>query len=554
MNIEFRLTGVDNLSPVVRSAFGRVESAVGTLRGRIAGAFSRIKDSVFSLQGAFAGIGVAALAKSFLDTATEFENFNTQLVTIEGSSQKAKAAMSWITDFTSKTPYELAQVTEAYTRLRAYGLDPTNGLLKTLGDTASSMNKPIMQAVEAIADAVTGENERLKEFGIKARVVGDQIYYAWTDASNNARTSIADNNAASIESTLTAIWNEKYSGGMDRMSKTWSGMMSNLKDQWNLFALRIMESGLFEQMKESLAGVLSKINEWAENGQLQEWATQVGQGMKDAFDMTVAIFTFVKDNWDTIKLLAETLAVMWAVNKVAAFASSVSALIGIFGTLRTAVAALNGISFAGIMGNLGALAAKATSIIALLGQAGLVGAAGAAGYGIGTLLDKAYTEVSGQSLGEDVYDWTHGQDLQPFPQPGSPAARQYGTASDWNNDLEAYNAALDQLGDLPKMATGGIVDKATRLIAGEAGPEAFVPLDGGRAIPVTVRWNGMSASGGGNADGWGALGMQSARRGRTAGHTFVVLPDAKVITEQGARELARLIEAPRFALASRGKL
>ena len=29
------------------------------------------------------------------------------------------------------------------------------------------MGKPVLQAVEAISDAITGENERLKEFGIK---------------------------------------------------------------------------------------------------------------------------------------------------------------------------------------------------------------------------------------------------------------------------------------------------------------------------------------------------------------------------------------------------
>ncbi len=70
--------------------------------------------------------------------------------------------------FRGQEPYELAEVNEAFVQLRTRGMDPTKGLLKTLGDTSAAMGQPIMQAVEAVADAVTGENERLKAFGITA--------------------------------------------------------------------------------------------------------------------------------------------------------------------------------------------------------------------------------------------------------------------------------------------------------------------------------------------------------------------------------------------------
>jgi hypothetical protein len=37
------------------------------------------------------------------------------------------------------------------------------------------MGKDMMQMIEAVADASTGEFERLKEFGIKASKQGDQV-------------------------------------------------------------------------------------------------------------------------------------------------------------------------------------------------------------------------------------------------------------------------------------------------------------------------------------------------------------------------------------------
>lgn len=98
----------------------------------------------------------------------------------------------WVSDFAAKTPYELAQVNAAFVKLRAYGLDPRNGLLKTLGDTSAAMGKPIMQSVEAIADAITGENERLKEFGIKGSKKKGLVTYEYTDKLGNQRTKSVD--------------------------------------------------------------------------------------------------------------------------------------------------------------------------------------------------------------------------------------------------------------------------------------------------------------------------------------------------------------------------
>ena len=118
--------------------------------------------------GAGAGALGYGLKRAFINPAAQFERFETVLKTIEGSSEKARESMNWIDDFAVKTPYELAQVTDAFVKLRAYGMNPTDGLLRDLGDASAAMGKPLMQAVEAIADAVTGENERLKEFGVKS--------------------------------------------------------------------------------------------------------------------------------------------------------------------------------------------------------------------------------------------------------------------------------------------------------------------------------------------------------------------------------------------------
>ena len=182
-------------------------------------------------------------------TASEFEKFTTVLRTIEGSSSKAQSSMNWITKFAKTTPYELSQVTEAFIKLKSYGIQPTSGTLRVLGDTASAMGKPLNQAVEAMADAIVGENERLKEFGIRAAKQGDQIAYSWTDASGKAKHIIVENNSQIIESTLDAIFSSKYAGAMEDQSKTYAGMLSNMSDNWTVFKKQMMDAGAFDYIK-----------------------------------------------------------------------------------------------------------------------------------------------------------------------------------------------------------------------------------------------------------------------------------------------------------------
>ena len=124
-------------------------------------------------------------------TAAEFECFESILETVEGSSKKAEQSMGWISNFAAKTPFDLDEVTDAFVKLRAYGMDPRHGLLRTLGDTSAAKGKPLDQAVEAIADAVTGENESLKEYGLKGHVDGNTITYEFTGKDGRTRTAQA---------------------------------------------------------------------------------------------------------------------------------------------------------------------------------------------------------------------------------------------------------------------------------------------------------------------------------------------------------------------------
>ncbi len=274
---------------------------VGSALGRVGGEASRLG---LRMTAGAAAAGYA-FKRLFLDVGSAFERFQTVLETTEGTPEAAKRAMDWVSAFAAKTPYELDQVTAAFVKLRSYGLDPTNGLLKTLGDTSAAMDKPLMQAVEAIADAVTGENERLKEFGIKAFVKGDRTAYEYTDRDGQQQRRVVDNrNRAMVEATLGSIWNDKYGGAMDKLSRTWDGMMSNVADQWTRFANLVMDSGLFDWMKGKLGEVLERLNTLADSGQLALIAQDVGLTLKQAFE---TLWEVLKEVWEVMQAVGESL-------------------------------------------------------------------------------------------------------------------------------------------------------------------------------------------------------------------------------------------------------
>lgn len=371
LSTSLRAAGVDTSKLTQEQArlaaqIGRTEGQLGRMT-RLSGAWTgfkgnllsvgsalgKVKDNVTGLATKMGVLGTAAgylFKTQFLDTAAEFEKLQTVLKTLEGGNvAKAKQSFGWINDFAAKTPYDLKTVTEAFVRLRAYGIDPIKGdTLRSLGDTASAMGKDIMSAVEAIADAVTGENERLKEFGIKAAKEGGKIIYSYTDRAGKQRQKVVDaSNRDLIRSTLTAIWNEKYAGAMEQQSRTWQGMMSNLGDQWTRFTARVMASGVFDWMKGKLGAFLEEINRAAEDGRLQMWAEQTGAAIKEFFtnawelgksirDLAVSTAEFV-GGWKNLGLILGAVALAPTIASVVQLGIAIGGVLGPWGLLAAAV-------------------------------------------------------------------------------------------------------------------------------------------------------------------------------------------------------------------------
>lgn len=245
--------------------------------------------AIGALGGLAIGRQVGDFVSSIATVNAEFETYEATLKTITGSAEEARRSMDWITEFGRTTPYEAGQVTEAFVRLKSYGIDPMDGSLRTVGDAASAMGKSLMAGVEAIADAVTGENERLKEFGVRASAEGENITYTWTE-NGKVLTKTVKKDAVEIQKALMGIFG-RFNGAMDEQSKTWVGMTSNLADNWTEFLREIGGAGYYDDIKRRLQGVLDFTNRAFESGLAGDVAKGISDGLIAALNTTTHLAT-----------------------------------------------------------------------------------------------------------------------------------------------------------------------------------------------------------------------------------------------------------------------
>lgn len=251
----------DHRLEIVLAAKDITATAFASVTGRVKALTSGIMTLQGSLLTLAGGYGFSSVAGSALETAKAFERYEVQLKTLTGSQEAAQAAMEWISDFTRTTPYELDAVTTAFAKLTAYGVDARTWLA-TLGDTAGSMGKSLNDAVEMLADALTGEFERLKEFGVRASQSGDQVTFSWRQNGQDMVLT-AEKTQSGISNALGRIFT-RFQGGMAEQSKTLDGLWSNFLDTWTAIERKVMAAGILAEIKSQLDDLTQAMGQWVD--------------------------------------------------------------------------------------------------------------------------------------------------------------------------------------------------------------------------------------------------------------------------------------------------
>jgi hypothetical protein len=230
-------------------------SGVSTQSGGLAGQFKQLLPAL----GTTAIIGgVISLGKAMFQTRSEFQKYEAILKNTLGSETASRQAMAMLTDTASKLPISLKEATESFIKMANRGMVPTQEEMRKLTDVAMSQGKSLDMFVEAMLDAQTGEFERLKEFGVRAKSEGDKVTFTF-----KGQTQTVQKTDEAIKAYLLSLGDmEGVSGSSAAVMGTLEGKVSNLGDAWD---------NMLNNMGKNTQGVLNTALGW-----LTDFVTNVG--------------------------------------------------------------------------------------------------------------------------------------------------------------------------------------------------------------------------------------------------------------------------------------
>lgn len=209
----------------------------GTSRSGVVAGLGSLR-SLAALGGVALGAeALTTFGRQVIDVTKKYQSFQAVLKNAFGEEGEAKRAFSLIERFAAKTPFQVDELTNSFIKLVNRGFKPTETQLRQLGDLAASQGKSFDQLTEAVLDAQTGEFERLKEFGIKAKQENDKVTLSFKD-----QTVTVKKNGDAIRDAVLAFGDlNGVAGSTAAISETLEGRMSNLSDTWDRFLKQIGE-------------------------------------------------------------------------------------------------------------------------------------------------------------------------------------------------------------------------------------------------------------------------------------------------------------------------
>jgi hypothetical protein len=242
--------------------------------------------AAFTVQAAF------ALGRKIFDITAAFQKFEAVLTNTLGSQAQAQGAMLEIAAAASKTNFGVSELTDAYVKFANRGVKLSQAELLKLADIANSTGKSFDQLAEATLDAFSGENERLKEFGITAKKTGETTQFTFKGVT----TEVQNTQEAVSKYLFSLAELNGVQGTTASISATLEGRVSNLGDAFDQLFLNIGKATT-GVLPDLIAGFTSFINVIADSFKSLEQIKKEANALNLSGDL--------REDIDEVKALAD---------------------------------------------------------------------------------------------------------------------------------------------------------------------------------------------------------------------------------------------------------
>lgn len=312
-------------------------SNVVTGTGQLHNAFSL-------LYGLAVGYAGKTLYEALIGDNAKFEQYMASFEVLLNGADNAKRRMEELTQFAAKTPFLLPQVVEAEKRLLAYGVavKDTQKTLQMLGDISMGSAEKLNMISLAYGQVITNQKlygSELRQFaenGVPLLAELAQMY-GKTEAEMRKMVEEGQISADAVTAALMRMTSEggKFNGMMEKQSQTMQGVLSNLKDNIDMFA-RDVGNKSFTALKGELDGLMDALDNMKESGELGDIAAEWGRNIAE---LVKYIVDAVKILWDMKEALAAVGIAIVAFKTAMAIGNTIIAVTSAIEAYTTAVKA-----------------------------------------------------------------------------------------------------------------------------------------------------------------------------------------------------------------------
>ncbi len=289
----------------VRAGLKRTQANLKASSQKLNALSSALAAKALVAGAAFTGIGFAI--GKIVSEAAKIEAIKTQFAVLTKSVTKANIAIEELQEFSATTPFQFEDIANAGKKLLGFGfeVESIKDHLQSLGDVSAAVGTPLGELATVFGQVKSEgklSGERLKQFQEKAVPIASAL----AKTMGIAETSIRDFVSAgkidfkTFEKAFQSISQEGGIAfeGMIKASKTTSGVISTLKDNFSLF-LVFLGNNFLPEIKAVALAMITFFQKLKENKELLKTLANILKltaaffGIKAVVLLTGAVFAKV---------------------------------------------------------------------------------------------------------------------------------------------------------------------------------------------------------------------------------------------------------------------
>lgn len=233
---------------VAKRSFASLSDGAVQEGAKIDNAFGKIRAAAISLG---AGWSAKELVSQLVRVRGEFQQLEVAFTTMLGSSERANALMSQLTETAAKTPFDLQGVANGARQLLAYGTaaDDVNDTLIRLGNIAAGLSIPLNDLVYLYGTTMTQGRlytQDLNQFTGRGIPMIKELAKQFGVAENEIKGMVEAGKVGfpEVQKVIQSLTNEggMFFNLMQEQSKTITGQISNIQDSFEMMLNNIGQS------------------------------------------------------------------------------------------------------------------------------------------------------------------------------------------------------------------------------------------------------------------------------------------------------------------------